>query len=155
MQEALLFAIALAGAVLIAYGSRRLWRLYVISEWPHVKATILSAELVNVSSSGEDALQLRPELEYEYSVEGKIFRSAVLGISESAFDFHSEKDAKEFMAGVVPGHDVDVIVNPTAPHDVFLIPGASRMRRNHYATAIASGVLLLLAGAGAWWMMHA
>lgn len=155
MQEALLSVIALAGIALVAYGLRCLWRLRIISEWPQVKATIVSAELVNVSSGREDAPQFRPQLKYEYSAEGKMFRSAVLGISDSAFDFHSENEAQEFMAKVNPGHYADVLVNPAVPHDVFLAPGASRMRRNHYATAIASGVLVLLAGAAAWWMMHA
>jgi uncharacterized protein DUF3592 len=155
MQEALLSAIALAGIALVAYGCQRLWRLRIISRWPRVKATMVRAELVNVSSSREDAPQFRPKLNYEYSVQGKIFRGTVLGISDSAFDFHSEKEAKEFMATVSPGRYADVLVNPAVPHDVFLSPGASDMRRNHYTTAVASGVLVLLAGAGAWWMAHA
>jgi hypothetical protein len=155
MQEALLAAIALVGIALVAYGCQRLWRLRIISGWPRVKATMVSAELVNVSSSKEDAPQFRPRLNYEYSVHGKIFRSTMLGISDAAFDFHSEKEAREFMATVSPGCCADVLVNPEVPHDVFLSPGASGMRRNRYATAIASGVLVLLAGAGAWWMAHA
>lgn len=98
---------------------------------------MVSAELVNVSSSREDAPQFRPKLKYEYSVHGKTFRSTVLGISDSAFDFRSENEAEEFAATVSPGRYVDVLVNPAVPHDVFLSPGESGMRRNHYATAIA------------------
>ncbi len=151
----MLSALVLAGVALIAYGLNRLWHLRVISDWQLVKATIVSAELASLSRSTEDAPQFRPRLKYEYAFRGKTFGSTVLGISDSAFDFHSEREAREFMATVNKGLSVDVLVNPAVPSEVFLAPGASRMRRSHYATAIASGVLVLIAGAGAWWMMHA
>ncbi len=154
MRYAILAPIVLAGIALIAYGVHRLWLLRAISEWSPLKATIVSAELLDLSLR-EGEPQFRPKLKYEYSVQGKSFSSTVLGISESAFDFHSEDEAKEFMARVSPGSHVDVLVNPTVPRDAFLAPGASGMRRNHYTTTIASGLFVLLASAGVGWLMHA
>jgi len=155
VDYALLTVIVLAGIASVAHGSYRLWRLRAISYWPSVKATVRSAEFTNISRGGDDPPQFRPRLKYEYSVQGKVFQSAALGISVAAFDFHSEKELKDFMAKAAPGCQVDVLVNPVAPHDAFLAPGASGMRRNHYAAVAASGVLVLLAAAGAWWLMHA
>ncbi|OOG47533.1 hypothetical protein B0B52_00835 [Polaromonas sp. A23] len=147
--------LVLGAFALIAYGLHRLRRIRAISKWPSVKATVVRSILENLTSSNEDAPHLRPRLMYEYAFQGKTFSSSVLGVSDSAFDFHSEREAGTFMGSVSRGASVDILVDLAAPSAAFIAPGASRMRLNHYATAVASGVLILIAGAGAWWVMHA
>ncbi len=156
----LLSVLILCAIGLIVYGLHRFSRIHVISEWPRVKATIVSANLdilslENLTRSNDETPLFRPKLKYEYEFQGKTFSNDVLGITDSAFDFHSEREAREFMAPLSIGCYVDLLVNPAAPSVAFVAPGASRMRRNHYVTTIASGVSILIAGAGVWWLMHA
>src|SRR5258706_13607190 len=83
MQETLLSVLILSAIGLIVYGLHRFWRIHVISEWPRVKATIVSANLdvlsQNPTKSYDDAPLFRPKLKYEYEFQGITFSNDVLG----------------------------------------------------------------------------
>lgn len=89
-------------------------------KWPTVSGEVVSSKIVEVSrkKSGKVKISYKPEVVYEYEVEGKAFRNDQISLSDGSSSIRS------FAEGVVeeypPGKKVSVHFNPNDMEDSCL-----------------------------------
>ena len=112
----------LASIFLFGYGIVLFRRSLQMRNYPTVAGRLLTAEVVYLSSSGDSGGGYMPSVEYEYRVEGKLYRSrqlTALPIRVLTGEAAAQKKVDQLL------HTLDTLVyyNPHAPWEAFLRPG--------------------------------
>ena len=108
--------------------------------WPSVRGKVYASRVVEEKSrDGDNDTMYRPEIRYEYVVDGKEFAAKRLGLEEKSASWRSYAD------GVVSrfpvGREVEIFYNPGNPGEALLEPAdAVKWGRLFFAAGIATGV---------------
>jgi Protein of unknown function (DUF3592) len=127
-----------AGATLVVVAVRNFLKGAASRQWPHTQGIVLrSFVLVSKDSDGEG---YTPQVEYEYSVEGKKYRGMRLRYGQTGS--WNRKQAERIIGPYVAGSSVPVAYAPSDPEQAVLVRGMSWGN-----LAILASGLVFLAGA--------
>lgn len=110
------------GAFLVALAIRNARRGSASRRWPQVQGRVLRS-FVLVQTDSEGGRSTKPQVEYEYVVEGATYRGTRLRYGQTGS--WSQKQAERVIAPFQAGASVPVFFDPLKPRDAVLIPGTS------------------------------
>jgi hypothetical protein len=124
----------LAGLVLIARALFNYRKAMKATTWPTVSGKIQRSLVVE---SGSEDKAYKPEIVYEYQVNGRYYVGDVWRIGSEAY---TAREKSEFaVAGYPPGRPVTVYYNPDEPAEAVLEPGETG-----WSSAFAGAVFFLI-----------
>lgn len=105
------------------------------TRWPTVRGKVYASRVVEERlRDGDNEIMYRPEIRYEYVVDGKEFAAKRLGLEDTSASWRSDAD------GIVDrfpiGREVEIFYNPENPGEALLEP----------TDAVKGGMILLVAG---------
>lgn len=148
---------AVLGASILLYGWRR--RRYAMESvyWLPVQARVVSSEVVVKEDRSEDIhgyidvrVSYYPEIEYEYEVEGKKYRSGNLFLVNVNVP---REEAEAWVAKYPPGTVVTARRHPEKPGLAVIQPGIKGYEFRYWLLIIMGGVFLAAGSVG--WILLA
>ena len=129
-----------SGAGLAIYGVILRDRGQNTLQWPTVRGKVYASRVVEeLSRDGDNDTMYRPEVRYEYIVDGKEFAAKRLGLEEKSASWRSYADG--VVARFPIGREVEIFYNPENPGDALLEPAdAVKWGKVFFAAGIVTGV---------------
>ena len=126
--------VAIWGVILRGRGEETL-------QWPTVRGKVYASRVVEERSRDADnETMYRPEIRYEYVVDGKEFAAKRLGLEDTPASWRSYADG--IVARFPIGREVEIFYNPDDPSEALLEP---RDAVKWGAMAVVGGIVI---GAG-------
>lgn len=110
------------GAVLVVIGVTSYRRTKNTETWPSTQGMVSATNIRRYNDEG--TIRFAPEIDYEYTVAGRRYRSSVIR-SEVFVSFSDESEAKQFVNVYAVGTEVPVFYDPENPSKAVLQPIAA------------------------------
>ncbi len=113
---------ALIGAIVLLFGMRHFGHARASLDWPVADAVITASEVVRSRSSNDSGPTYRPEVSYDYSVDGASLSGDRISFG-GAVSSSNQSWARSVVARYPVGGQVQVRYHPDDPSLVVLEPG--------------------------------
>ena len=133
-----------AGVGLVVWGQNVLAKSKASMEWPTVQGTVRSAEVLQEkerdrsSSTRRERITYRPDIVYDFEVNGTAYSGARVGVLHVASSNRGKADG--VVARYPVGSEVTVFYDPGDPQTAVLEPGVSWFS---YMPVVGGGVFIL------------
>ena len=137
-RKALLFiwtVIGVVGLGVFLYGQYQLTRARGSVTWPLVTGKIITSQIQ--SHHDEDGTTYSADIEYNYTVNGKQFKSDVIVIGGHDYSVGSAVERYPL------GESVRVAYNPVKPHQAVLEPGVESTELQTWGISMMSGAFFM------------
>jgi hypothetical protein len=118
-------AVFLAGIGGIAAGIYFMRRAVAATKWTKIRGRVISSEVKRISTTDDlqdgdtiHSVSYRPEVSYEYAVDGKTYQSHQIAILVSTSS--NEGIARAVVDKYPAGKEIDIYYNPDKPKDAVL-----------------------------------
>jgi hypothetical protein len=132
------------GALVVLAGQFMAGKAREVREWPTVNGTLLHADTERESTA--DGPRVRPDVQYEYVVEGQTYTSTQFEPGFPRYDDRSDiaREVNPFQKGA----EVEVYYNPAQPAEAYLVarPRGGIVTLAGYAVGLL-GLLLVVTSA--------
>lgn len=112
------------GVVLLVFGLRSLGHARASTEWPVAEGVITAAEVVRKRGSGDSGPTYRPDISYDYTVDGTTLSGDRVHFG-GAVSTSNQGWARGIVARYPVGHQVQVRYSPEDPALAVLEPGVT------------------------------
>ncbi len=142
------FLLVATGVGTLAGGLYLRFRTAASRNWPSVRGTVVvnrvRAEVHPREQGGPPLTRYYPEVEYEYTVAGRSYRSKRIRFGGLPFVYSTDRAEIEawFTAHYPEGSEVEVYYNPLRPEEAVLEPGSSPAA----TLLLVVGTIMLLGG---------
>jgi hypothetical protein len=123
IARTIVYVSAIAGAVFIVKGIQLVYSGFSTHNWLATQATILSSRVVTQTSPSTTTNFHHAEVNYQYSVNGKVFTSNRISFGRPESD--NPQSANQVSQRYAPGAVVSAYFDPNRPEEAVLENGIS------------------------------